>query len=327
MPPVPRSPALDALYIAFTAVCLYNIVELVVLIFSVFKKYQGFYFWSLLVASVGIVPGTLTWLLSLFNHEINEYVAVGITTVSFWCMVTGQSVVLWSRLHLVCRNHRILRGVLWMIVVDAIVHQVPTSVLGVLTRTKFRTDTNDRAFEIAESIQVVGFFIQEFIISSIYIYETALILQFDHKNPRSLHPRRQKVLNQLIAVNITVIAMDIILITVQFSGYFYIQASLKPMIYSMKLKLEFVVLSRLVKVVDQSSAEIFLRAPSTSSDVVRNNTNPPLLFPIKSESNANIVSPPSRASPLSISLEILPRKLQRLERCFFLPLESFFYLY
>lgn len=36
----------------FLALALYNAVELIILIFSTFKKYHGLYFWSLLVSVV-----------------------------------------------------------------------------------------------------------------------------------------------------------------------------------------------------------------------------------------------------------------------------------
>lgn len=44
-------------------------------------------------------------------------------------MVTGQSVVLWSRLHLLVEHGRILRWTIWMIIIDAIILHIPTTVL------------------------------------------------------------------------------------------------------------------------------------------------------------------------------------------------------
>jgi hypothetical protein len=41
---------------AFTAIAWYNSIEILVLIFFVFKRYSGLYFWSLLINAVSIVP-------------------------------------------------------------------------------------------------------------------------------------------------------------------------------------------------------------------------------------------------------------------------------
>lgn len=41
---------------AFTAIAWYNALELFILLFLVFKKYSGLYFWSLLLTTMSVVP-------------------------------------------------------------------------------------------------------------------------------------------------------------------------------------------------------------------------------------------------------------------------------
>jgi hypothetical protein len=41
---------------AFTAIAWYNSIELLILIFVIFKRYTGLYFWSLIVNAISIVP-------------------------------------------------------------------------------------------------------------------------------------------------------------------------------------------------------------------------------------------------------------------------------
>lgn len=41
---------------AFTAIAWYNSIELLILIFVVFRRYTGLYFWSLIVNTISIVP-------------------------------------------------------------------------------------------------------------------------------------------------------------------------------------------------------------------------------------------------------------------------------
>lgn len=51
-------------------------------------------------------------------------------------MVTGQSMVLWSRLHLICHSHWKLRGILVMIVTNAIVFHGSQTVCSLLVSNK-----------------------------------------------------------------------------------------------------------------------------------------------------------------------------------------------
>lgn len=55
---------------AFTAIAWYNSLELLVLIFCIFRKYSGLYFWSLIVNALSIVPyatGKIPQCLSLLD--------------------------------------------------------------------------------------------------------------------------------------------------------------------------------------------------------------------------------------------------------------------
>lgn len=71
---------------------LYNAVELELLVFTTFRRYRGLYFWSLVLASFGILPYVLGFFVEYFRWS---YMTVGTSVVNVgWClMVTGQSVV------------------------------------------------------------------------------------------------------------------------------------------------------------------------------------------------------------------------------------------
>lgn len=55
----------------FVTVCctisLYNGLELLVLIFTTFRRFRDLYFWSLLIASFGLLPYTLGFLITYFT--------------------------------------------------------------------------------------------------------------------------------------------------------------------------------------------------------------------------------------------------------------------
>ena len=68
-------------------------------------------------------------------------------------MVTGQAFVLYSRLHLVVRNQRTLRIVLWMIIFDAFALHVPTIVFTYGSNSP-NADAWTGDFNVMERIQV-----------------------------------------------------------------------------------------------------------------------------------------------------------------------------
>jgi hypothetical protein len=111
-----------------SALALYNALELTLLIFTTFHHYRGLYFWSLVLASGGVIPYVLGFIIEYFRLS---YMALGIAidTTGWILMVTGQSVVLYSRLWLVfgAGHHRLLQAVKWMIIINGTVFHGSTA--------------------------------------------------------------------------------------------------------------------------------------------------------------------------------------------------------
>jgi hypothetical protein len=230
---------------AFTAVAWYNVAELNVQVFLTFKRHRGLYFWSLLISSYGCVLHALGFLLKFFQLTTNDYVSVTIITIGWYAMVTGQAVVLYSRLHLVVREQRILRGILAMIIVDAICFHIPTTILTFGCNSE-NPDNYLPAFNVVEKLQMTAFCMQEFIISGVYVWSTIRLLKPVY------HGRTRKVMTQLIWINLIIIAMDVVLLAMEYSNIYEIEATLKAMVYSIKLKLEFAVLNQLMTLANSS---------------------------------------------------------------------------
>lgn len=114
---------------AFTAIAWVNTLEMQARIWLKFKRYTGLYFWSLVLSSWGCAIHPLGFLFLNFRI-INQPNAVGVLIgVSWWCMVTGQALVLYSRLHLVVRDARRVRWVLVMIMTNFVILHLPIMVL------------------------------------------------------------------------------------------------------------------------------------------------------------------------------------------------------
>lgn len=71
-------------------------------------KDRGLYFWSLLVSGAGIIPYALGFLLKLMNITTGQarWAAVVLLSIGWYPMITGQALVLWSRLHLILNGPR-----------------------------------------------------------------------------------------------------------------------------------------------------------------------------------------------------------------------------
>ncbi|KAI7776149.1 hypothetical protein LA080_005771 [Diaporthe eres] len=246
---------------AFISLALYNVLELIIIIFTKFKKRRGLYFWSMLVATVGISFNAVGYLLKFLHPNVglaSRLTYVSLVLAGWSSMVTGQSVVLYSRLHLLLHNRRKLKFILGMIIFDAIVCHVPISVLFYSVNSEngapFVTP-----YSIYEKVQLTVFFIQELIISSIYIRESWKFLQARHlafeSNNKNIDGR--KIMYWLITINIIIMMLDISILALEFSGFYDLQTSWKALVYSVKLKLEFSILNKLIEVVKARNPDLF----------------------------------------------------------------------
>ncbi|KAH8707555.1 hypothetical protein GQ44DRAFT_752892 [Phaeosphaeriaceae sp. PMI808] len=227
---------------AFLTIALYNVIEITFLIFAVFKQRSGLYFWSFIIATWGIAPHAVGFVLKFFQVTKLDLLSSAIIGVGWACMVIGQSVVLYSRLHLVVRNKSYIRWVLYMIIFNGIVIGVPLFTLAMGANSKHSARFLP-GFLLYDKIQLVVISVQETIISVMYIYETVHLLGVSDSTRQG---QLQKLLRHLIIINIVVLLFDITLLAVQFSGHYEIQTTYKTAVYSVKLKIEFSVLNRLV---------------------------------------------------------------------------------
>ncbi|KAF2760074.1 hypothetical protein EJ05DRAFT_271366 [Pseudovirgaria hyperparasitica] len=230
---------------AFTAIAWANAIELTVLIFVVFKRYEGTYFWSLLLSTLSIVPYSIgAWIKQVYTpyrDSVPSLLPVAFLNISWLILIPGQSIVLWSRLHLIIHNRRQLRFILWLIIVNWFLFCIPTTVF------TWGSNTHQGPFvtgyAVYEKIQMVAFSLQEIYISGIYVWEVRKVLAFVFER------NSRKIMWELVAINVFIIALDIALLAVEFMNMYQVETTFKGMVYSIKLKLEFGVLSKLVKVV------------------------------------------------------------------------------
>lgn len=223
------------------ALALYNSMEMVLLITTTFKKWKGLYFWSLSLCNLAVILYTLGILLSYFELCV-QWLHKVILDVGWLGMITCQALVLYSRLSLIFDNDRLIAAVKWMIVGTCMFILVPVIVLDFGSAYRPNSGFTEGYYYI-EKIQMTIITLQELIISFLYVYKTLQLLRvISRANTRSM-------IWQLLFLNVIIISMDVAIVALQYLQYQLYQETIKAFVYSVKLKLEIHILSKLVDLV------------------------------------------------------------------------------
>jgi hypothetical protein len=216
------------------------------LVYATFQRCSGLYFTSIVVSIIGILLYTTGYILSKFENNA-PLILVLCISISGWVLnLTGFSLVLWSRLHLVVNHSRTLKAVLAMIIINSLCCHTTTIVLTFRLVPK-HSARDVHMMKVMESIEQVVFATQETIISSLYIYHTARFLRSGY----AIHTR--KVIGMLLCIQILVVAFDVIVTVLLFTDRLTLGAVLHPFFNSIKLKSEFLVLNQLQTLVREGS--------------------------------------------------------------------------
>ncbi|KUI66668.1 hypothetical protein VM1G_11404 [Cytospora mali] len=245
---------------AFAGISCYVGVEINVSLFLRFKKRHGLYFWSCALCAWGVILQPLFIILADFDVWTNLKGSITMIYLTWLIMVVPQSWVLYSRLHLVTHKNTLLRWIMAVLLFNSIIFSIPTIIIGIYVQA---TDVNPYLHHVNtiwDRLQTTVFFVQETFLSITYIYQTRKFLRDTTLLQNSLYspsPRtaadKRPLLYQLIYTNLLIIALDITLLGIQYANLFYLQGAFKPCVYGIKLKVEFVILNRLIKSVRSRS--------------------------------------------------------------------------
>lgn len=261
---------------AFTGVSWYIGAEINVSLFMLFKRKRGLYFWACLLGSWGVILQSLFIILADFRVWTNFLGAITMIYLTWLIMVIPQSWVLYSRLDLIVLNRRLLFWLRNILIFNSVVFSVPTIVIGILAQaTSVNPSLRDKNI-IWDRVQLTVYFVQETVLSMLYIYETRRYVRLKTflSNPLSsgtvandTNPAKRRVMWHLILANILIIALDIALLGIQYgtADLFYLQGAFKPCVYGIKLKLEFLVLNRLIDIVGARDRSSVSRSNPNSS--------------------------------------------------------------
>lgn len=233
---------------AFVGMTLYLFVEVNVIIYRAFKRRQGLYFWSMQIGTLGVLMSTVGIILKYFGSTSTNGIWPLYTlfiVVGWGVYATAQSLVLYSRLHLVIRNQRIQRYVLYMIVSTIFTFVVPQLIF---VWPSFNALDHEMSSlwspreAIVSRYTQIGYTITESIISGLYIWSLVPLLRLKS------NVRQQRVMTDLIYVNVAVIAFDILQVSLEYTNQVGFSQPLQCFSYILKLRLEFLVLNQLMDV-------------------------------------------------------------------------------
>lgn len=297
--PPPMSYGLFGFATAFLGIAFYLVIEINITVLRRFKKKRGLYFWSLLVSSWGVFFHTLGYVTQWWSPKSPWAMNTAFILFGWSAMVTGQSLVLYSRLHLVIRNYKILQGVLIMIIATAILIEIPQWVTTwASTDTKYSVTKKWSPYDsIMVRVSQLAFLIQEATISCLYIWGTLRVLAPNDKIQLG------RVKWDLVLINTYIILVDIIILVLAYTNEHFPKEPIQNFAYAFKLKLEFVVLNQLMSITSLSRSSNF----NAGNRYVKSSSSgsaPPLMRSNPSDRSKGMSPPPKQEggirSPMSI---------------------------
>jgi hypothetical protein len=245
---VADSTTLNYFQVACAAISIYSSIEILALAFTTFARYNTLYFASIVGCASGCIlfaGGFLDIFYHLFDADgVTVYRPLFILTFGWYAMVTGFSLVMYSRLHLVSVPQKYIRIVKYMIIFNVIFSHFPTTVL---TFGSFVVATEPwvNGYAIYEKVQMTFFCIQEVTLGTLYLVYTRRL---------RLHKKVTHLVTQTLYINMMVLGLDIAMLFLEYANLYNYQIMLKVVVYSVKLKLEFFILNLLTKFVQQNMA-------------------------------------------------------------------------
>ncbi|KAF2434398.1 hypothetical protein EJ08DRAFT_693437 [Tothia fuscella] len=217
-------------------------------LFITFKRRTTLYFWSILVTSWAIIICTICFDLRNFTTSGNGSALQWVQSAMWVFESVGFSFVLYSRLHLIVNSSKLKILPVLILCFDMAVHTVVLiGKAGKLTPKGWHTII---------MFTPIFFSVQETFLSSLYVY---LFIRFMR---HSYSSRTKSMFRFLILGEAVVIFFDILMITLNSLHYEVLKTVLTPFFYAAKLKVEFMVLNRLMGFRQREDA--LLRISSTS---------------------------------------------------------------
>ncbi|KAJ3235750.1 hypothetical protein HDU78_005040 [Chytriomyces hyalinus] len=219
------------------AIAIYNSLEVLVIMLKVFQKYNTLYFWAVLATTLGIALfaiGFLDLFFKLYVESSSILRPLIVLTIGWYGMVTGFAITLYSRLAIIRVPNFIQISIRNFIIYNIVFSHFPTTVFTFganIVGTEFWV----HGYSIIEKIQMTMFCVQEIILGVVYL----IYIQ------KKFGSRLKSLVSHTIGANLFVLGLDILMLIIEYCNLYKYQIMLKVLVYSIKLKFEFYILTLL----------------------------------------------------------------------------------
>lgn len=201
---------------------------------------------SLISTCLGIILITIGFDINMFaNENGNTRTAFkSLMNLGWVLLVSGFSLTLYSRVHLLLFNQRVLQLLLVIIIANGCLVHIP----GIVTAYLPFTARSLRASIIISKLEVI-FYVQEISLSSLY---TFLFIKFIRRSPtpcehETIDATAKMTFVGLIAGQIVVLVSDVCMVVLLFQNFYLARKLIIPLNYAIKVLIEFFVLNQLVR--------------------------------------------------------------------------------
>lgn len=187
---------------------LWNASEIVLVVWWTFRRRRTLYFWSLMTAALGVIICSVAQVIDFSMGSQNGMLVVVLGSTGWIPMVTGQSLVLYSRLHLLWVDNRIMTFLLTMIIFNGLtMHGGAFSIN--ITAKALQSQSLVKAYEIMERTEVTVFFVQEITLSMLYLWRCRHFLkQYGRRMESEDTTAMKTTLRSLMLANLVVLLLD-----------------------------------------------------------------------------------------------------------------------
>ena len=238
-------PGEDLAASAVVAVTFYLVLETQTEIFRAFKRRKGLYFWSIQLGILGTCLDNIGICLKYLARMTKLWPLTCLFILGGWTIhSTAQLLILYSRLHFVCRDPGIQRAVFWMIIVTFVLFQIPSWVVvwpGYAAIPRITSEWSPRD-AIVERFNQLGYTLAEAFNSGVYIKSLLKLLKVKST------VRQRRVMLDLIYINVLVVALDILEMVLVWLNINGLSHPIQTFSYALKFRLEFAVLNQLMVV-------------------------------------------------------------------------------
>src|ERR1700753_2899584 len=155
---------------ALCGISVFCILEVIILIINGFENRRGIYFWSIFFALIGTIIFNVAIIIYFFGLGYHKlWLTATLFAIGYVIYIPAEFLVLYSRLHLLAPDRRIMRFVLILISAECLLITIPTCITSTGSFVTTKTNTFDSADSIMGRVEPCVYAAVEITISCIYL--------------------------------------------------------------------------------------------------------------------------------------------------------------